>query len=97
MGRFKKGNRAFQRNEDVYVNKNCFLVGSLKVYLNIENNNNIYNANSTISINNYKKINLISKKDEIIIRRDETLIDFPLSNIENGFLILGEKNMEGKL
>ena len=64
---------------------------------NSENNNNIYKANSTININNYKNIHIISKKKDITIKRDETLTEFPLFDIKNGFLTLGEENMVGKI
>ena len=83
----------FKNGGGVYVYENCYLVECLKVYLNSENNNNIYNANSTININNYQNIHLISQKNEIIIKRDKTFLDFPLFTIENGFLTLGEENM----
>ena len=87
----------FKNGGGVYVYENCYLVECLKVYLNSENNNNIYNANSTININNYQNIHLISQKNEIIIKRDKTFLDFPLFTIENGFLTLGEENMAGKI
>ena len=87
----------FKNSGGIYIKENCYLVECLKIYLNIENNNNIYNANSTININNYQNIHLISKKNEIIIKRDEALIDSPLFRTENGFLTLGEENMEGKI
>ena len=41
---------------------NTFIMESLKINLNIENNNNIYNANSTILINYPKRIQLVSKE-----------------------------------
>ena len=87
----------FKSSGGIYINDNCYLEECLKIYLNDENNNNIYNANCTININNYQNIHLIGKKNEIIIKRDKTLIEFPLFKVENGFLTLSEENMEGKI
>ena len=87
----------FKSSGGIYINDNCYLEECLKIYLNDKNYNNIYNANCTININNYQNIHLISKKNEIILKRDKTLIEFPLFKVENGFLTLGEENMEGKI
>ena len=87
----------FKSSGGIYINENCYLVECLKVYLNIGSNNSIYNANSTININNYKNIYIISQKNEVIIKRDKTFTDIPLFKIENGFLTLGEENMAGKI
>ena len=85
----------FKGNE-VYINDYCLILECLKINLNIENNNNIYNAISTIDIKNFQNIQL-NAKNEIIIKRDKTLIDFPLFNVEKGILNLGEENMKGKI
>ena len=74
-----------------------FIAESLKINLNIENNNNIYNADSTIDINSPKKIQLISNGNEIILKRDTTLVDSPLFKIKIGIFILGEENLKGKI
>ena len=85
------------KNSEVSVKDNCYIGKCLKIYLNNENNKNIYIANSSIIINNYQNIHLISKKNEITIKRDETLVKYPLFKIENGSLTLGEEKMEGKI
>ena len=76
---------------------NCFIAESLKINLNTENNNNIYYANSPIIIYSIKKIQIVSKNKKIIIKRANTLIDFPLFSVQVGILVLGEENMEGKI
>ena len=76
---------------------NTFIAESLKINLNIKNNNNIYNANSTILLNTLKRIQLVTKEKEIILRRDSSLIDSPLFKIEIGNFLLGEENMKGKI
>ena len=75
----------------------AFIAESLKINLNIQNNNNIYNANSTILLNSLKRIQLVSKEKEIILKRDSSLIDSPLFRIEIGIFLLGEENMKGKI
>ena len=67
---------------------NTFIAESLKINLNIENNNNIYNANSTILLNSTKKIQLVSK-EKINIKRDTSLIDSPVFKINIVIFILG--------
>ena len=74
-----------------------FIAESLKINLNIKNNNNIYNANSTIRLNSLKRIQLVTKEKEIILKRDSSLIDSPLFRIEIGIFLLGEENMKGKI
>ena len=77
-------------------NGKFFIAESLKINLNTDNNN-IYNANSTIEINSLKRIQIISKEKEIIIKRDSTFIDSPLFRIKIGIFLLGEENMKGKI
>ena len=48
-------------------------------------------------MSNYKRIILISDENEIIIKRDKSLLDFPLFEVENSCLIIGEENMKGKI
>ena len=74
-----------------------FIAESLKINLNTENNNNIYNANSTILLKSLRRIQIVSKEKEIIIKRDSSLIDSPLFKIEIGIFLLGEENMKGKI
>ena len=69
---------------------------SLKINL-INNDNNVYNANSSIVINKFQKIQLITNSNEIIIKRDNSLVKYPLFKVENGFLTLGQQNMSGKI
>jgi hypothetical protein len=87
----------FQSSEGIYIQNNCFVTEGLIITLNKENNSNIYNANSSILINNLKKIKIVTNQNEIIIKRDKALIDLPLFQIERGLLSLGEENMKGKI
>ena len=83
-------------SEGIYIKDKYFIGECLKINLYTENNNNIYNANSTININYLQNIHLVAK-DEIIIKRDINLIEFPLFKIDSGLLTLGEENMKGKI
>ena len=87
----------FQSGEGIYIQNNCFVTEGLIITLNKENNSNIYNANSSILVNNLKKIKIVTNQNEIIIKRDEALIDLPLFQIKRGLLSLGEENMKGKI
>ena len=82
--------------EGFYINEKCYIGKGLLINLKNEGNN-IYIANSTINIDNIKNIRLISKNDEIIIKRDISLIESPLFIVKTGILTLGEENMKGKI
>ena len=69
----------------------------MKINLISNGSNECYIANSSIKINNYKKIILISKENDIIIKRHKALLDFPLFLAENSCLIIGEDNMKGQI
>ena len=56
----------------------------------------IINANSTVFLNFVQIIQLVSK-EEIIIKRDSTLMNSPLFKIHKGIFILGEENMKEKI
>ena len=53
----------------------------LKITLNL-NDKDIYTANSSISINYFQNIQIISKDKEITIKRDKTLNKLPLFKVE---------------
>ena len=86
-------------NEDIIENVNfeekIIILKSIRINLKSNGNNTYYEANSPIKINNYKRIILISDENEIIIKRDKSLLDFPLLEVENSCLIIGEENMKG--
>ena len=69
----------------------------LIIALNYENNNNVYDADSSKIVNNMKNIKIVSDQREIILKRYKTLFELPLFQIENGALSLGEENMRGKI
>ena len=83
--------------EKVNFEEKIIILKSIKINLKSNENNTCYIANSSIKINNYKRIILISKENEIIIKRDKTLLDFPLFDVENSCLIIGEENMKGTI
>ena len=82
--------------EGFYIYEKCYIGNGLIINLKNEGNN-IYVANSTINIDNIKNIRLISKNDEIIIKRDISLNESPLFIVKTGILTLGEENMKGKI
>ena len=88
-------------NQDIFENINeqekTIILKSLRINLIQKENNDCYLADSSIKISNYQKIILIANKKEIIIQRDEKLLDLPLFYVENSSLILGEENMKGKI
>ena len=84
-----------QKNGKFDDTEKCFKTKSLKISLN-KGDTNVYIANSSISINHFQKIQLISN-DEITIKRDKSLTKLPLFKAENGIFILGEENMKGKI
>ena len=73
------------------------IIDCLKINLCIQENNNCYMADSSININDYKKIILTTKEKEIIIKRDKKLIDLPLFYVDKAILILGEEKMNGNI
>ena len=87
----------FKYNEGIYIQDNFYIIEGLIITLNSENNNNVYNANSSILVDNFKNIKIVTNQNEIIIKRDETLIELPLFQIEKGLLSLGEENMKGRI
>ena len=87
----------FKYSEGINIQDNCYIIEGLIITLNTENNNNVYNANSSILIDNFKNIKIVTNQNEIIIKRDKTLIELPLFQIERGILSLGEENMKGKI
>ena len=87
----------FKYNEGIYIKDNCYIIEGLIITLDAENNNNVYNANSSILIDSLKNIKIVTNQNEIIIKRDKTLIESPLFYIEEGLLFLGEENMKGKI
>ena len=83
--------------EEIDNNNNYYIMNILKIYLELTEGNEFYIANSCIKLRPYDKIILISKTNEIIIKRDKSLNNYPLFDVENSSLILGEENMSGKI
>ena len=87
----------FKYSEGISIQDNCYIIESLIITLNNKNNNNIYNANSSIIVDNFKNVKIITNQNEIVIKRDKSLIELPLFQIERGLLSLGQENMKGKI
>ena len=85
-----------KRNESI-INENTLILEQLIINLCCNENNNCYIANSSLNITGYQKITLKTNEKEIIIKRDKTLIDYPLFYIENSIFNLGEENMVGAI
>ena len=85
-----------KRNESI-INKNSLILEQLIINLCCNGNSNLYIANSSLNITGYQKITLKTNEKEIIIKRDKTLIDYPLFYIENSIFNLGEENMVGAI
>ena len=81
------------KNQIGFSNNTC-IIDALKINLCC-NENNCFIANSCITISNFQKIILTTNEKEIIIKRDKTLIDFPIFYMEDSNLTLGEKDMNG--
>ena len=83
--------------ESINNDEKTIMLTSLKINLDVDENNESYIANFCIKINNYKKIILTVNEKEIIFKRDKSLLDYPLFYAENSCFILGEEKMEGKI
>ena len=83
--------------ENVNIEEKEIILNTLRINLISAENNGCYMAKSSIKINNNTKIILIAKENEITIKRDQSLFDLPLFDIENSSLILGEEKMKGKI
>lgn len=95
MERIKNRDRK-NKNNGIKKDNNIFNITALKINLNSDDTNNCYIPDSCIDINQYQKVILTTDK-EIKILRGEKLVDYPLFNVENANLILGEKDMKGKI
>ena len=90
-------NQKIEENININREEKIILLNSIKINLITNEKYEYYIANSSIKINNYQKIELISKEKDITILRDKTLLDFPIFYIENASLILGDEKMKGKI
>ena len=84
-------------NSNININEKEIIIDCLKINLCYEEKNNCYMADSCININNYKKVILTTKEKELVIKRDQKLINSPLFCMDKGILILGEEKMEGNI
>ena len=87
----------FKYREGIYIQDNFYIIEGLIITLNTEKNNNVYNANSSILVDNFKNVKMITNQNEIVIKRDKSLIELPLFQIEKALLTFGEENMKGKI
>ena len=86
----------FKYREGIYIQDNFYIIEGLIITLNTEKNNNVYNANSSILVDNFKNVKIITNQNEIVIKRNKSLIELPLFQIEKALLSFRRRKYERK-